>query len=82
MSFSVTSTNTPYVAATALHLAACRGDIPLIDLLFERGADLAARDGHYEGTPADWAEEYHQDAARRHLQDVAASRRPDVSSTP
>ena len=69
-----------YVAGTALHLAACRGDTALIDLLVERGADLDARDARYAGRPEDWAEEYHQDAARRHLQAIARDERKRAES--
>jgi RNA polymerase sigma-70 factor (ECF subfamily) len=64
-----------YVGATVVHLASCRGDIGLIDLLVARGADLEARDVRYGGRPEDWAEEFQQDAARRHLQ-ALARRRP------
>jgi hypothetical protein len=59
------------VGGTALHLAACRGDLAMIDLLVERGADLEARDARYGGRPEGWAEEYQQDAARRHLEALA-----------
>ena len=41
---------------TALHAAAWNGNLPLVMLLVESGADLNARDDEYDGTPLGWAE--------------------------
>jgi ankyrin repeat protein len=40
---------------TALHLAAQNGELPVIDLLLARGADITIRDRLYDGTPFSWA---------------------------
>jgi peptide-methionine (S)-S-oxide reductase len=41
--------------ATALHQAAFDGDLPLIALLLEHGAQRDTRDTLWDGTPRDWA---------------------------
>ena len=41
---------------TALHAAAWNGDLPVVILLVESGADLNARDDEYDSTPLGWAE--------------------------
>jgi ankyrin repeat protein len=41
---------------TALHAAAWNGDLEMVTLLVEAGADPAARDEEYQGTPLGWAE--------------------------
>lgn len=40
---------------TALHSAAWNGDLAMVKLLVEAGADRAARDELHDGTPLDWA---------------------------
>jgi ankyrin repeat protein len=40
---------------TALHSAAWNGDLQMVRLLVEAGADRAARDEEYNGTPEGWA---------------------------
>ena len=40
---------------TALHSAAWNGDVRMVKLLVEAGADLTARDDQYNGTPRGWA---------------------------
>jgi hypothetical protein len=41
---------------TALHSAAWNGDLKMVKLLVEAGADLTARDEQYDATPQGWAE--------------------------
>lgn len=41
---------------SALHNAAWNGDLDMVKLLVEHGADLQARDGEHEATPRGWAE--------------------------
>jgi peptide-methionine (S)-S-oxide reductase len=49
--------------ATALHQAAFNGDLALIALLLERGAQRDTRDALWDGTPRDWALYANQTAA-------------------
>lgn len=41
---------------TALHSAAWNGDLEMVRLLVNAGADVSARDGQYNATPQGWAE--------------------------
>ncbi len=41
---------------TCLHSAAWNGDLPMVDLLLEAGADPMQRDAEHDNTPAGWAE--------------------------
>jgi len=53
------SVNTPVpdhpYSPTLLHQAALFGQAEIIELLVTQGADLAAKDTQFHGTPADWA---------------------------
>jgi len=53
--------------AAPLHEAAIHGNLELIRLLLEHGADPCARDPSYDATPAGWAEHHGQTAAARYL---------------
>jgi ankyrin repeat protein len=50
-----------------LHEAAMRGNIPVISLLLEHGADPNVHDTGYDATPAGWAEHFGQTEAQRLL---------------
>ncbi len=58
-----------------LHEAAMRGNVAVIQLLLEHGADPNLRDTGYAATPAGWAEHHEQPEAQRLLK---ALERPDV----
>jgi ankyrin repeat protein len=47
--------NTNLSRQTALHNAAWNGDLDMVQLLVEHGADLHARDGEHDNTPLGWA---------------------------
>jgi hypothetical protein len=57
-----------------LHEAAMRGNIPVIRLLLDHGADPNVHDTGYDATPAGWAEHHGQHEAR---QLFAALEQPD-----
>jgi Ankyrin repeats (many copies) len=50
-----------------LHEAAMRGNLAIIELLLDRGADPHLRDPGYDATPAGWAEHHGQTKAQRLL---------------
>ena len=58
-----------------LHEAAMRGNVAVIRLLLEHGADPNVRDTGYHATPAGWAEHHGQHEARQLL---AALEQPDL----
>lgn len=45
----------PVGGRTPLHLAAGAGELAVVQLLVERGADLAARDPEFDAPPVEWA---------------------------
>jgi ankyrin repeat protein len=51
-----------------LHEAAMRGNLPVIRLLLDHGADPAIRDSGYDATPAGWAEHHGQREAQQLLE--------------
>jgi hypothetical protein len=53
--------------ATALHEAAWRGDLPMIEVLLAHGADPNLRDSMYNATPAGWAQEARNTEAMERL---------------
>jgi ankyrin repeat protein/ketosteroid isomerase-like protein len=62
---------------TPLHEAAMRGNIGVIKLLVQHGADPNLHDTAYDATPAGWAEHHGQREAQELLE---ALERPDVST--
>lgn len=50
-----------------LHVAAMRGNLAIIELLLDHGADPTVRDPGYDATPAGWAEHHGRGAAQRLL---------------
>jgi ankyrin repeat protein len=54
---------------TPLHEAALRGNMPIIRLLVEHGADPDIRDSGYQATPAGWAEHFGKREAQGFLTD-------------
>lgn len=57
---------------TALHNAAWNGDLDMVKLLAEHGADLRARDGEHDNSPAGWAETAARMTGNPACMDVAA----------
>jgi ketosteroid isomerase-like protein len=53
-----------------LHEAAMRGNVPVIRLLLDHGADPKLRDTGYDATPAGWAEHHGQPEAQQLLEVV------------
>jgi hypothetical protein len=53
-----------------LHEAAMRGNLPVIRLLLDHGADPKIRDTGYDATPAGWAEHHGHPEAQRLLEAV------------
>jgi ketosteroid isomerase-like protein len=51
-----------------LHEAAMRGNLPVIRLLLDHGADPSIHDTGYDATPAGWAEHHEQPEAQQLLQ--------------
>jgi ankyrin repeat protein len=58
---------------TALHRAAWAGDLPMVERLVAKGADVNNRDNPYHGTPLEWAEHAGQEEVVRWLRGNAAS---------
>ena len=59
---------------TGLHAAAGNGDIELVELLLELGADPTVTDCRFEATPAGWAEHFGHDDVAARLQDGLSDR--------
>jgi len=55
------------LAATPLHNAAWMGNLEMVQLLLELGADPTIRDPNYNGTPLDWAAYNRQEAVVDYL---------------
>ncbi len=55
---------------TALHVAAMAGDLDLLRLLLDRGADPTIRDGRFQGRPLEWARHGGRDEAAALLEAV------------
>lgn len=63
---------------TALHSAVWDGDLPLVRRLVGLGADTTVRDGHFGGTPLDWA----RHAQRADVADYLAPLTPAAPDDP
>lgn len=61
---------------TALHEAALRGNMPLIALLVELGADRTIVDTEFNSTPSGWADHGGNPDAARYLEQLDASTAP------
>ena len=61
---------------TPLHQAAYDGDVELVALLLELGADPARRDHSFDATPLGWAEHNHQEAAAALLRPITPTDPP------
>ena len=57
---------------TALHSAAWNGDLQMVRLLIDAGADRSIRDDEHNGTPRDWAETSIEVTSNRKCADVVA----------
>lgn len=57
---------------TALHLAAQHGDLAMVSLLVELGADLTIEDDLYQGRPVDWAQHGGEQATWDYLRSLQA----------
>ena len=58
--------------STALHFAALQGQLPIIEILLDRGAELEARDDEFNATPIGWANEKGHMAVVRFLSERGA----------
>jgi ankyrin repeat protein len=69
LGFDVNATNRleRYHESAPLHEAAAQGNVAVIELLLEAGADPNLRDPSYDSTPAGWAEHFGQREAQRYL---------------
>ena len=61
---------------TPLHVAAGSGELAVVKLLLEHGADPAARDPEFHATPLQWAEFLHHPAVVEHLAEHTARSAP------
>jgi DinB superfamily/Ankyrin repeats (3 copies) len=53
---------------TALHYAAAAGELAIIELLLDHGADRTIRDTEFDQQPIEWARFFDQDAAIKYLE--------------
>lgn len=62
----------PTGETTPLHMAAGAGELGVVQLLVERGADVTATDPQFHVPPLEWARFFHHDATAAWLQAQAA----------
>ena len=60
------------VARTPMHDAAWNGNLDMVKLLVELGADPGVREPSYQGTPLDWAEHNQQPHVAAYLRELAS----------
>lgn len=58
----------PVTGRTPLHLAAGAGELDVVQLLVDRGSDMAARDPEFDATPLEWARFLQQHAVAEWLE--------------
>jgi ankyrin repeat protein len=63
------------LATTPLHNAAWVGDLEMVKLLIELGADIDARDQNYNATPLGWALYNNQMNVAEYLRSIGAKER-------
>ncbi|MBD2770867.1 sigma-70 family RNA polymerase sigma factor [Iningainema tapete] len=68
----VNATGTGNFEFTPLHVAAMEGDLDMIRVLVEQGADLTLKDSIYDDTPLVWADEFDREAAIDLLKQLGA----------
>jgi ankyrin repeat protein len=57
--------------ATALHHAAAAGELPIVRLLVEHGADHTAQEPGFNARPAGWAQYFKKSETRKYLESLA-----------
>ena len=67
---------------TALHIAAQKDRLEIVQLLLARGADATLRDALYHGMPVNWADHGNADRVRRWLRAREREQPPDAARTP
>jgi hypothetical protein len=58
-------------AATALHYAAAAGELSIVRLLVEHGADHTAREPGFNAQPASWAQYFKKRETQKYLESLA-----------
>jgi ankyrin repeat protein len=56
--------------ATALHYAAAAGELSIVRLLVERGADYTAREPQFKAQPAGWAQYFKKPETQKYLESL------------
>jgi hypothetical protein len=67
---------------TPLHLAAGAGELEVVKILLDHGADPAAKDPEFHATPLQWAEFLHHSPVAAYLSERAPGEGPGVAPRP